>query len=303
MSTTNESLTALREILHREPSVVAFAALCEVLDGWGEEDQAVALGYAREHLEASWPQALRVPSRDWAQRAERGDWPWAWSLATGGFNVEVYYIGYRRPEVLQVVRRFSGLGLRAVRSLADGCPAVVLSGASREVASEARDTLTALGAVADVLPWEPEEEGAERFAVWLTGTLGVTLGEASEALYGAGWLRAFRQIRDFVGQLPYLLRDDLCERHAQALASELGARGLRIRVQPSEGLRFRVQLGEIPASHRLAALRYLDSRGLPGDSEENLTERLSRWRLTRLKANEVRLALEKLGLSAHLEPG
>jgi len=299
MSTTNESLATLREILHRSPSKAAFATLCDALDGWDSE-QPLAMDYVREHLDAHWPKRVRVPSRGWVLQSLSGDWPWAWSLATNGFNVDLYYTGYRRAQILHVVRQFNRFGLRQVHRLVDACPGAVVLGISHRQAEYVCSTLTQLEASADILPWEPDHS-KERFAVWFVGTAGVTLNEAGLALYGAGWHKAPQQIHDIVAQLPYLLRDDLPERYASALARELRARGLRVRVQPSAGLRFLIRIAHVPEPLRLAMERYLASRGLPDDDTRTPVERLAEWPLIRFEAEEVARALERLGLSVELE--
>ncbi|MEL6177843.1 MAG: ribosomal protein L7/L12 [Myxococcota bacterium] len=303
MNTTNDHLAELREILHREPSQVAFGDLCEALDTWCDNspDGGLALAYARENLDGRWPVGVRVPSASWTLRALRGDWPPGWALAAGGLNVEMHYIGYRRPEIIRVIRQHSGLGLRAARGLSDGCPGVVVPGVGRDEAEEACTTLRALGASVAMVPWQPEEV-APRFAVWLVGVMGITLAEASEVLYGAGWLRVFRQIHEVVKGLPYLLRDDLCERRALALARELRLRGLQIRVQPSEGLMFCLRLRSLPSRSRMAVQRYLESREVPGDVNHAIKQRLERWRLTHRKAEDMATALGKLGAIVEVEP-
>ncbi|MEO1272590.1 MAG: hypothetical protein AAFX99_31245, partial [Myxococcota bacterium] len=70
--TVQERLVAVRDLVHRAPSLSAWRALCDLFTRWPEiEDLQVGLDYAEANLDAHWPDALREPDPRWWQRFVR----------------------------------------------------------------------------------------------------------------------------------------------------------------------------------------------------------------------------------------
>lgn len=62
------------------------------------------------------------------------------------FDVSLDAVGDQKIQVIKEVRGITGLGLGEAKALVDGAPAVVLEGAKKEVAEDAKAKLEAAGA-------------------------------------------------------------------------------------------------------------------------------------------------------------
>jgi len=65
----SERFGRLRDLLSRSPSADVWQLLCDLLDAWPDtENLSMAVDYARGHLDAHWPDALRTAPLAWIQR-------------------------------------------------------------------------------------------------------------------------------------------------------------------------------------------------------------------------------------------
>lgn len=62
------------------------------------------------------------------------------------FDVSLDAVGDQKIQVIKEVRAITGLGLGEAKAMVDGAPAVVLEGAKKDVAEEAKTKLEAAGA-------------------------------------------------------------------------------------------------------------------------------------------------------------
>jgi large subunit ribosomal protein L7/L12 len=62
------------------------------------------------------------------------------------FDVELTAAGDKKIDVIKAIRTFTSLGLKEAKDLVDGAPSVVLEGADKEKADEAKAALEGAGA-------------------------------------------------------------------------------------------------------------------------------------------------------------
>ena len=66
------------------------------------------------------------------------------------FDVILATVGDQKIQVIKAVRELTSLGLREAKAVADEAPSEVLKGASKEVATAAREKLEAVGATVEL---------------------------------------------------------------------------------------------------------------------------------------------------------
>ena len=92
---------------------------------------------------AAAPVAAAAPSAGGAAPAEEGE-------ERSEFDVSLDEIGDKKSQVIKAVRTFTSLGLSEAKALVDGAPSVVLEGASKEDAENAKKALEEAGAKASL---------------------------------------------------------------------------------------------------------------------------------------------------------
>jgi len=133
-SNTNATIDELRDLLYGEPDEALWQAVCELFDRWPASSVTVGIDYARRHLDARWPDRLRVPPAAWRAAALNGRLPAAWPLVRA-FDVRLLHCGAVKIGVIKVVREHTGLGLKETKDLVEAAPTLVLTAVGLDAAN------------------------------------------------------------------------------------------------------------------------------------------------------------------------
>ncbi|HML20426.1 MAG TPA: 50S ribosomal protein L7/L12 [Aggregatilinea sp.] len=118
-------------------TVVEAAELKKLLeDAWGVEAAAPMAMGAMPMMAMGGGAAAAAPAEEVEEQTE--------------FNVVLKDVGPKKIEVIKVVRSLTNLGLKEAKDLVEGAPNNVLEAVSKEVATDAKSKLEAVGAVIDV---------------------------------------------------------------------------------------------------------------------------------------------------------